>query len=192
MAHYDDMTNDALSPRQEETRQLVARAQMRRRRTIVRIQLLGSTVLVASTLFAWENHPRVFRARAAPGYVVREVGHTIGLATICAGLLVLVLGLVSLAVAARLRNVNVAAGFSAFACSFGALGVCVVEVIQLWIGRRDWLATLVPMPTSSPLDHAVGFGAWLATVASVALTANTTTYLWLCRRRWRASDPITG
>jgi hypothetical protein len=169
--------------------QRAAREQAHYRRTLMRIQVLASVLLIASTLVAWENHPRVvYRGGINPGYYVHEVSHSIGLRTLPAGLLALALGLLSLAVANALRKVDFVAGWLALSCSLGALGVCVVEIIQLLIGRRNWLASLAHTPTPSPLAHAVGVGAWLATLASVTLLANTSRYHWLRRRQWRSPD----
>jgi hypothetical protein len=185
------MSSDRPSPRQLETMELAAREQVRYRRTLTRIQVLASVLLIASTLVAWENHPRVvYHGGLQPGYVVREVSHSIGVATLPAGLLALALGLLALAGANTLRRVHLVAGWLAFACSFAALGVCVVEITQLLIGRRNWLASLVHTPAPSPLDQAVGIGVWLATLASVILVANTSRYLWLRRRQWRSAKDV--
>jgi hypothetical protein len=167
--------------------QLVAREQAHYRRTLMRIQVTASVLLIASTLVAWENHPRVlFRGGPHRGYVVREVSHSIGVATFPAGLIILALGLLAIVGANSLRAVHHIAGWLAFATSFTALGVCVVEIIQLLIGRRNWLDSLVHIPSEvSPLDQAIGIGVWLATLASLILVANTSRYLWLRRRQWR-------
>lgn len=170
--------------------QLAAREQDHYRRTLTRIQLLASGVLVASTLLAWENHPReLYRGGATPGFFVREVSHSMGLATLPAGLLILVLGLSSLALANSLRTPRLVTGWTAFSISVGALGVCAVEIVQLWIGRRNWLALLRHTPASTPLDHAVGVGVWVATAASVVMVATTSRYVWLWYRQWR-SQPV--
>ena len=167
--------------------QLAAREQARYRRTLTRIQLPASVVLAASTLLAWENHPReLYRGAPTPGFFVREVSHSIGLATLPAGPLIVVLGLLSLGLANSLRMAHLWTGWTALSCSIGALGVCVTEIMQLWIGRRNWLASLSHTPAASPLDHAVGVGVWVATAACVVMVATTSRYVWLWYRQWRS------
>ncbi len=170
--------------------QLAVREQVRYRKTITRIQLVASVVLLASTLPAWENHPReLYRGGATPGYFVREVSHSIGLATVPAGLLIVVLGLVSLGLANSLRMASPATGWIVLFVSIGALGVCAVEIIQLWIGRRNWLSSLSHTPAASPLDHAVGIGVWVAMAACVVMVATASRYIWLWYRQWR-TQPV--
>ncbi len=183
------MSSDTPSARQQETIQRAVREQAHSRLTLTRIQLLASVVLAASTLLAWENHPReLYHGGATPGFFIRETSHSIGLATLPAGLLVLVLGLLSLGLANPLRTTSLVTGWTAFSCSTGALGVCVVEIVQLWIGRRNWLASLGHTPAASPLDHAVGVGVWVATAACVVMVATTSRYVWLWYRQWRSQQ----
>jgi hypothetical protein len=71
------------------------------------------------------------------------------------------------------------------ALSLGALAVCTVEIVQLWLGRRNWLDALSSRVGPSPWDQAVGVGVWLATLAAVALVVNALTYVWLRHRLWK-------
>jgi hypothetical protein len=178
--------SDAPTGRQLEMLQRVAREEARDRLTITRVQVVASVVLLASTLLAWENHPRVkFRGGLHPGYFVKEVSHSIGLATRPAGLLILAVAGLSLATANLLRKVHLLAGWVAFLLSWGALGTCSVEIIQLLLGRRNWLGLISSNVGPSSLGEAIGGGVWLATLASVALVANASTYLGLRHRLWR-------
>jgi hydrogenase-4 membrane subunit HyfE len=98
--------------------QRVARKETHDRLTIMRVHVVASVVLLASTLVAWENHPRVkFRGGAHRGYFVSEVSHSIGLATRPAGLLILGVAVLSLAMANLLRKVHLHAGWLAFLLS---------------------------------------------------------------------------
>jgi|SRR5665213_29987 len=180
------------SGRQLEMLQRVAREEAHDRRTIVTVQLVASVTLVASTLVAWENHPRVkYRGGPHPGYYVGEVSHSIGLATRPAGLLVLAVAVLSLAVANMLRTVHLLIGWLAFLLAWGALGACAVEIIQLLLGRRNWLDFVSSTVGTSPLGQAIGGGVWLATLVSIALIANSSTYLWLGYRLWRTRLPLS-
>jgi hypothetical protein len=183
---------DAPSGRKLEMRQRVAREEAHDRRTIMRVSVVASLVLLASTLVAWENHPRVkFRGGPHPGYFVVEVRHSIGLATRPAGLLVLAVAVLSLAVANELKKVRLLAGWLAFVLSWVAFGTCCVEIVQLLLGRRNWLGTVSSRVGPSVLGQAVGGGVWLATLASIALVANASTYLWLLHRLWRRNPAVT-
>jgi hypothetical protein len=185
--------SDAPSGRHLEMLQRVAREEDHDRRTIMRVQVVASVVLLASTLVAWENHPRVkYRGGPHPGYFVSEVNHSIGLATRPAGLVALAIGVLSLAVANRLRKVHPPSGWLALLLALGALGVCSVEIVQLLLGRRNWLDFVSSTVGPSPLGQAIGGGVWLATLASIALVANTSTYLWLGYRLWRKNPAVNG
>jgi len=176
----------APSSRQQQMLDNVAREEAGDRRTIMRVQIAASVVLIASTLLAWEKHPReVYRTGASAGYYVREVSHSIGLATRPAGLLCLVLGALALASASRLKRTRLSSGLLALALALAALGVTTVEIVQLMFGRRDWLDHVAHALVSATLGDAVGVGVWLATLASVALVANASTYVWLEYRLWR-------
>jgi hypothetical protein len=170
----------------------VAREEAKDRRTFARVQIAASVVLLASTLFAWENHPRVEgRAVDATSYFVREVSHTIGLVTVAAGPLVIALGALALVFATRLRRVRLPYGWLALGLSLGALAVCTVEITQGILGRKDWLDHLSSAVAQSGSAGGVGVGVWLAGIASLALVANASTYLWLGYRLWRNNPAVT-
>ncbi len=186
------MTNAPIS-RQQQMLDNVAREEAGDRRTIMRVQIAAALVLVASTLLAWENHPRVaYHGGFTPGYSVREVSHSIGLATRPAGLLCLALAVLALASAPRLRRARLSSGLAALAPALAALGVTSVEIVQLMFGRRDWLDHVTHAVTSATLGQAVGIGVWLAGAASVALVANASTYVWLEYRLWRKNPTAAG
>jgi hypothetical protein len=170
----------------------VAREEAGDRRIIVRVQIAGSVVLVVSTLLAWMNHPTmIHRRRASPSYFVREVSHTIGLTTMPAGLIAVGLGALAVITAVGLRRNRGPFGWIAVGLALGALGDTTVEIVQLLLGRRNWLdhfSTTVTASLQSPLANAVGAGVWFAAVASVALLANAITYLWRSHRQWTAAS----
>jgi uncharacterized membrane protein len=170
----------------------VAREEARDRRTISWIQVAASLMLIASTLLAWENHPRVeYRGGAHPGFYVVEVSHSMGLVTRPAGIFAIAIGVVSLAGAKLLRKVHLRTGWLAFVLALGALATCAVEIVQLLLGRRDWLDSVTKAAGPSLLGQAIGAGVWLAALASVALVANTSTYTWLGFRLWRKNRDST-
>jgi hypothetical protein len=170
----------------------VAREEAKDRRTSTWVQITASVVLLASTLFAWENHPRVeYSTTPPPGYVVREVSHTIGVVTMPAGLLAIALGALALVSATRLRRVNLDYGWLALSLSLAALGVSTVEIVQEIFGRRDWIGHLSSAVAQSGSASGVGVGVWIAALASVALVANTCTYMWLGYRLWRNNPSVT-
>jgi len=164
----------------------VAREEAGDRRTISRVQVVSGAVLIASTLFVWMNHPRVAsKGGATPGPYVHEVSHTIGLATLPAGWLALAVGVLAIVAAPRLRNGHVPAGVLALVLALTASAISTIEIIQLLLGRRNWLSHLSPSVAITPLSNAVGHGVWLAALASLALIANAGTYFWLSLRLWR-------
>ena len=178
--------SDVPSGRQLEMLQREAREEADDRRTVMRVQVMASLLLTGATLAAWERHPRVrHRGGSQPVYYVSEVSHSIGLATLPAGLLVFALGVALLGVARLLRKAPARAGWVSLALSLGALAVCTVEIVQLWLGRRNWLDSLSSRVGPSPWDQAVGVGVWLATLAAVALVVNALTYVWLRHRLWK-------
>jgi hypothetical protein len=159
----------------------------------MRVHLAASGVLLVSTLLAWENHPRVkFIGGPHPGYFVVEASHSIGLATRPAGLVALAAALISLVLANLLRRMSVLVGWLAILLSCGVLGTCCVEIVQLLLGRRNWLGFVAGNVQASTLGQAVGRGVWLATFASVALVANASTYLWLEYRLWRNNPAVNA
>ena len=180
------------SERQLEMQRRVAHEESRDRRTIARVQLLASGVLVASTLLAWMNHPRVVhRFGTSPSIYVREVSHSIGLVTRPAGVLALFVGVVAIASARQLRRPRVLTGWLAVGLAAIAVGVCTVEIVQLLLGRRNWLSDLSTAVAPSPTGNAIGVGVWIAAAASIGLMANALTYLFLEYRHWRNSSVIT-
>jgi hypothetical protein len=176
------------SSRELEMQERVAREESGDRRIIVRVQLGSGIVLIASTFFAWMNHPvMIHRTRSSPSYFVREVSHTIGLATVPAGLFALGLGVIAVATAVSFRSGRGPIGWFAVGLALGAVSDEAAEIIQLLLGRRIWLdhfPTGVIGSAQSPLASAIGAGVWMAALASVALLANALTYLWLARRQW--------
>jgi hypothetical protein len=184
--------SDAPSGRQLEMLQRVAREEANDRRTIMKVEIAASVLLLASTLFAWENHPRVeHNAKDNPAYFIREVSHTMGLATKPAGLLAVIIALLALGLATRLRRVRLSIGWLALVLALAAVAVSMVEIIQLLLGRRNWLDHVTPVAGNGALSQAIGIGVWLATLASVALVANAATYLWLGYRLWRKNPAVT-
>jgi hypothetical protein len=170
------------SDRQLEMERRVEREESADRRTIMWVQCAASVVLIASTLLAWMNHPRV---EGPVGHrTVYEVGHTIGLLTKPAGLLALALGVLALLLATFLRRPRRSLGWFALVLALATVGANVVEIVQLLLGRRNWLDR-VPPTLNPSLADAIGAGVWVATVASIALLANAMTYLWREYRLWR-------
>jgi len=137
-----------------------------------------------STLFAWGNHPRVApRVTRPKTLVVHEVSHSIGLVTLPAGPVVLLIGSAALLVASRLRRGSVRAAWETLVAGLAGLGMSLGEFTQLLLGRRNYLRRFPDRP--SPLVNAVGAGVWLATPASLAGPVCVLTYLWLAHATWR-------
>jgi hypothetical protein len=177
------------STRQLEMLARVSREEGRDRRIIMRIQIAAAALLIASTALAWMSHPGVaYHIGPTRYYYVREMSHSIGVVTRPAGVLALVIGIVALGVAALLRSPRMATALVALVLSFGVLGVCSAEIVQLMLGRRNWQDTLANSVVASPLGNAVGLGVWLATAASVVLVANASTYCWREMRLWRKAS----
>src|SRR5579863_3260647 len=167
------MTNSP-SGRRLEMLERVAREEAKDRLRISWIQVAASLILMASTLLAWENHPRVeYRGGAHPGFYIVEVSHSMGLVTRPAGILVIAIGAISLAGAKLLQKVHLRYGWLALVFALGALATCAVEIVQLLLGRRNWLDSVTNATGPSLLGQAIGIGVWLAALASVALVANT-------------------
>lgn len=179
----------APSKRELEMLERVAREEAGDRRIIVRVQIASGIVLIVSTFLAWMNHPvMIHRKGGSSSYFVREVSHTIGLAAMPAGLFALGLGVLAVATAMSLRSERGPFGWFAVGLALGAVGDGAVEIIQLLLGRRNWLghfSSAVIGSAQSPLANAVGTAVWIAVLASVALLANSLTYLWLSRRQWK-------
>jgi hypothetical protein len=78
------------------------------------------------------------------------------------------------------------AGWVALTLSLGVLGVVVAVIIQLLLGRRNWLDRVASSrPVYSPFAHAIGAGVWIAGAATIALVANACTYLVRVYLTWR-------
>lgn len=174
------------------SRARVARERAGQRRKLARVEAAAAVALIVSTQFAWVNHPRVERETRRPyALVVREVSHTTGLMTWSAGALALVLGALALYSARRLARGAKWAGWEALGLGLAAVGVSVVEFVQLLLGRQTWERRLVPGAVWSPTIHVVGFGLWLAAATSLVLMITACTYLWRTYGSWRdrlASD----
>lgn len=180
------------SERQLEMQRRVAREESRDRRTVVWVQWSASGVLIASTLLAWMSHPRVeHHLGRTPSTYVRDVSYTIGVLTRPAGLLTLVVGVVALVMARKLRTPSRKFGWLAFGLAWMALGISTGEVVQLILGRRNWLSDLSATTVPSATANAIGVGVWIATAASVALLASASAYLWLEYRQWRVAPART-
>jgi hypothetical protein len=158
----------------------------------MRVQMAAGLVLVASTLLGWENHPKMlYRGGSSPEHFVREVGHSFGLATMPAGILILAIGLLTLAYASRLKQGLTSIGWVNLVVALAAVGVLAIEILQLLLGRRNWLDNATGH-ISSPLANAVGAGVWIATAASVVLAVNALRYVWLSHRLWTVAPPSGG
>jgi hypothetical protein len=170
------------SDRQLEMERRVDREESADRRTIMWVQCASSVVLLASTLLAWANRPRI--EGPAGHRMVHEIGHTVGFLTKPAGPITLALGALGLMLATFLRKPQRSYGWLALVLGLSAVSVNVVEIVQLLLGRRNWLDTMPPTLNPS-LANAIGAGVWFATVASIALLTNALTYLWREYRLWR-------
>ena len=157
------------------------------RRRLARAIAGLSVLIVVSTVVAWMNHPRVVTEARPPHFrVIIEVGHTIGVATRPAGALVIVIALLALTQVRGLSRGSTAAGRASLGLGVGVLAVVSVEVVQLLLGRRNWISHLTPANVRhSLLGEAVGGGAWLCAGASVALIAAAWTYVWRSSHSWR-------
>jgi hypothetical protein len=180
------------SQREVEMHERVAREEANDRRVIVRIQIGGGLALVVSTFFAWMNHPiLIHRKGASPAYFVREVSHTTGLTTVAGGTVAIALGALAVLTAVSLRNGRAPFGWFAVVLALGAVGDSVAEIVQLLLGRRNWLdhfAVIANGSAASPLANAIGAGVWLAACASIALAANALAYFWLSHRKWNEAS----
>jgi len=75
-----------LSERGLARRERIRRGRDRHRRRLAQVGSIGGGLMMISTLFAWENHPRVVLSATHPKtLVVHEVRHSIGLVTLPAG-----------------------------------------------------------------------------------------------------------
>lgn len=173
------------SPRSAEFHERVAAERARQRHLLSRAESVLALVLLATTLFAWENHPRVVPDPGHPGIVIaREVRHTIGLATMPAGPLIIALALATLLWSSRLRSGRAAVGWVSWARALVILGVLATELVQLLLGRRNWQQHH-PTIANPALAHAVGPGVWLALGVAVGLVVVSSAYLLRVYGSWR-------
>ncbi|HSN02565.1 MAG TPA: hypothetical protein VLS91_03680 [Acidimicrobiales bacterium] len=173
------------SPERSQWHARVAAERDRQRRTLVRSERLLALFLLATSLFAWENHPRVVADPMHPGlFVAREVGHTAGLGTMPAGPLTIALALATLVWSSRLASGRATVGWTSLGRSLVILGVVVVELIQLLLGRRNWQERHAPI-ANPVLAHAVGLGVWLGLVAALGLLIVSLLYLWRVYGSWK-------
>jgi len=174
------------SDRQLEMQERAARERAGVRRAMIRVETAAAVVLIASTLLGWVNHPRVIhRLGRSPTYFVREVSHSVGLATRPAGILAVVLGVLAIGWSTQLRSGRARSGWVALALALATASVSSVEVVQLMLGRRNWLSDLSAAVQPSVTGQVIGVGVWLAGAASIVLVINAATYLWFAHRIWR-------
>jgi hypothetical protein len=179
------MTNRP-SDRQLEMQARAAQERAGVRRTMVWVQTFAAGVLIASTSLVWVNHPRVIhRLGRSPTYFVREVSHSSGLVTRPVGIFAVVLGVLAIVWARQLRNGRTRSGWVALVLALATAAMSSMEVVELLLGRRNWLSNLPTAVQPSLLGQAIGVGVWLAAAASVALVATAVTYLWFAHRVWR-------
>ncbi|MDE3064325.1 MAG: hypothetical protein KGJ36_01465 [Acidobacteriota bacterium] len=167
-----------------EYRERVNAERARQRRNLARLEALLALVLVSATLPAWENHPRVVPDPSHPGLVIaREVSHTAGYATLPAGPLIIALAIATLVWSSRLAHGTALVGWISLGRALVILGVMATELVQLLLGRRNWLNR---HSVSHPvLAHAVGAGVWLGLAAAVGLLTVSCVYLWRVYGSWR-------
>jgi hypothetical protein len=172
----------------------VATERIRQRRTLARSEGLLALGLLATTLFAWENHPRVVPDPAHPGLVLaREVSHTAGVATLPAGPLIILLALAALRWSSHLNTGKAFVGWASMGRALVILGVMMTELVQLLLGRRNWQDHHTTISNPS-LAHAVGPGVWLGLGIAVGLVVVSFTYLWRVYGSWhdRPAPPVAG
>lgn len=156
----------------------------RQRRNLARFEALLALVLLSATLPAWENHPRVVPDPSHPGLVIaREVSHTAGYATLPAGPLIIALAIASLVWSSRLAHGTALVGWVSLGRALAILGVMATELVQLLLGRRNWLNQHAV--SRAVLAHAVGAGVWLGLGTGVGLLTVSCVYLWRVYGSWR-------
>jgi hypothetical protein len=179
----ETLTPESAASREHHERLAAERA--RQLLAFARTEWLFAALLVVSTLFAWENYPRIIPGPAQPGQFVGG-GDAVGLTTLPAGPLVIGLALFTLAWSSRLRSGRPFVGWLGLGRGLVVLGVVVTEIVQLLLGRRNWEDhhTTISNPA---LANAVGTGVWLALAAAIALVALSLVYLWRAYHFWRDS-----
>jgi hypothetical protein len=173
----------------------IARARLAQYRRLARLSAGFAGAAGLATLLPWTYHPEVGHDPQHPTQLaILNASHAMGLTTIPAGPLVAGLALASLGWAAQLARGSRRAGWVALALGTGAVGVAVTEIIQLLLGRRNWIDHVTPAAQSSPLARAVGPGVWVALAAETLLAADVLIYLWVVygERRRNRPGPATS
>lgn len=142
-----------------------------------------------ATLLPWATRLQVVPDPRHAGRYVAVPTHVLGLATLPAGPLVAVfaVGLVYLSV--RLKSGSLPPAWATLLAGLGALGVAVTEVVQLLLGRRDWVDRLTVTVNVGPTARAVGPGVWVSGVALATLCLTVVVYLWFLRSSRLPSAP---
>jgi hypothetical protein len=172
---------ESLSSRDHHER--VEAERNRQRRLLTRSETLLTFVLLLSTLFAWENFPVIIPGPAPPGQFVGG-GDRIGLLTMPAGPLVILLALSALVWWPRMTRGRTSAGWLSLARAMVIFVVISTEISQLILGRRNWEdhhATIF----DPAYANAVGTGVWLALGAAVGLVIVSLVYLTRVYATWR-------
>jgi hypothetical protein len=176
----ETLTRESAACREHHERLAAERA--RQLLAFARTEWLFTSLLLASTLFAWENFPRIIPGPAQPGQFVGG-GDVVGVRTLPAGPLVIGLALLTLAWSSRLRSGRPLVGGLSLGRGLIVLGVVVTEIVQLLLGRRNWEDhhTTISNPA---LANSVGTGVWLALAAAIALVVLSLIYLWRAYHFW--------
>lgn len=177
--------NDSPSRRAHHGR--LAGERVRQLREFARTERLLTFTLLASTVFAWENYPRIIPGPAPFGQFVGG-GDTVGVLTVPAGPLVIILALSTLAWSSRVNSGRSIVGWLALSRGLLVFGVVAAEIFQLLLGRRNWEDhhTTIANPA---LANAVGTGVWLALASASALVVWSLAYLWHSHHSWRDGVP---
>ena len=179
--------------RSAEYRERVAEERRRQRVRYVRVQLAGSVVLLASTLLTWSKHPGLVPVKNHPTEtVVGDVGRSIGLGVVPAGLLVAALGVAALWESRWMSRGQRLAGWISLATSVGVFVIVVVELILMDIQRRDWLSAHYAAGTVWDDAAGVGWGIRLAFFVAIALVATAATFTSRVYGSWRDGARLPG
>lgn len=175
------MVIESLSSRAHHER--VVEETARQRRALFRNELFFSAVLLVSTLFAWENFPLIIPGVAPPGEFVGG-GDKIGLLTMPAGPLVIILALSVLVWLPRMHSGATLPGWMSLGRALITLVVISTEISQLLLGRRNWEDHHATIHNPA-YANAVGTGVWLALGAAVGLLIVSLVYLTHVYGSWR-------
>jgi hypothetical protein len=180
-----------MSPEPSE-QALVARGRIederaQRRRRLALVCAAGGLLLAASSLLAWRNHPGIrWNNALVPSMVLKEVSHSIGLATPPAGTTALVAGLLALLVTGAFRRGNLVSGWVCLVAGAGAWAMSSWEFFELILLRKNYLDRQPPfIANHSPMIYAVGVGVWLAVLSSLLVAVCAVIYLRDEYRTWR-------